>query len=100
MNLEKYDVNGYERDLTRFHGDCPGMKDRFLARREKNKINYIDSRYCTDHDVICSKSGWEYGWFDGTYSKAIPGSIPDLDKYLNQENVKNLFKNHTKNNIN
>lgn len=31
----------------------------------------IDNYYCHTHGVVCSKTGWELGWYRGTNSQEV-----------------------------
>jgi len=53
-----------------YHHSRKGCKCEMFSV-EKGCNGVIINKRCLTHDVKCSKSGWELGWWAGTDTKAI-----------------------------
>lgn len=62
-----YRYNDLLLDRKRYHGNCRKLEEKLLYKKAK-RGKYI---YCVKHKVNCSRTGWQWGWYGGTYSKAL-----------------------------
>ncbi len=60
-NADKYLSN------DKFHSYLKGC-DCEMRIINSSYDNYIVNKYCKTHKVMCSKTGWEIGWFHGIRS--------------------------------
>lgn len=69
---ENFTPVNYEevKDYDRFHHSRKGCKCEIVVEKVKNVKNVSDSfknwaytKYCHTHKVLCSKTGWELGWY-------------------------------------
>ena len=42
-----------------------------VSRTPDERCSVFYTKYCKTHDVICSKTGWELGWYQGTKSERL-----------------------------
>lgn len=57
-------------DNDKFHHTEKGC-DMELKPHKANDGNWSQEYYCHTHSVLCSKTGWELGWYQGTNSNEI-----------------------------
>ena len=60
------------KDHEKFHHTEKGcdMELKYHTSFDKNNKPYRSQEYfCHTHNVLCSKTGWELGWYQGTRSK-------------------------------
>ena len=43
-----------------------------ISFQERADKGILELKKCLTHNVICSKTGWEDGWYMGTKSKELP----------------------------
>ncbi len=58
----------------KFHSHDRGCKllQINLKRSDvKDPHGEMECVYCETHEVLCSKTGWEMGWYQGTESKKL-----------------------------
>jgi hypothetical protein len=61
---------------NKYHHSVKGCKIEMMIGRSKNfnNNNATIMKWCKTHKKYCSKSGWELGWYQGTYSPLLEGS--------------------------
>ena len=67
-----YDCDNYKKYLSNEHFHHSEKGCEIEIRRTSNVLrdNRISiNRYCKTHDCLCSKTGWELGWFSGTNNR-------------------------------
>lgn len=65
LDENKYNSLNYKDYLTheRFHHSEKGCEVEIIA--SKREGNYAVLKFCKTHNVLCSKTGWESGWYQG-----------------------------------
>lgn len=60
-------------DKSRYHGNCKKLEKKSLYKKAKRgkSLHRIYNLYCAKHKVDCSRTGWEWHWYGGTYSKVL-----------------------------
>jgi hypothetical protein len=53
------------KDHERFHHTEKGCDMEYRPSMSDNR-NWSQEYYCHTHNVLCSKTGWELGWYSGT----------------------------------
>lgn len=53
----------------KFHDSKKGCDIKMITKKSSDGKYVAVSRFCKTHNVICSKTGWELGWYMGTESK-------------------------------
>lgn len=84
---ENFNPNNLEeiKDNKHFHHSCKGCDILMIV--EKDPItsgkysNYSVKKYCNTHQVMCSKTGWELGWYLGQRTKDIYDATGKNSKY-------------------
>lgn len=68
LNEDAYRPDNYNEvcNNEKFHFSDKGCD--IEMRLEKNEDCYGLYKYCKTHKVLCSKTGWELGWYQGTKS--------------------------------
>lgn len=56
------------KDHERFHHTEKGCDMEYRPSMSDNR-NWSQEYFCKTHNVLCSKTGWELGWYQGTRSK-------------------------------
>ena len=67
-----YDCDNYKEYLSNehFHHSEKGCEVEIRRTSNVQRDNRISiNRYCKTHDCLCSKTGWELGWFSGTNNR-------------------------------
>lgn len=71
-------------DNDKFHHSDKGcdVEIRRTLNGKEYDQNYAISKFCKTHNVMCSKTGWELGWYQGTHTKelAIEYTCPNCGK--------------------
>lgn len=82
LKEEYYNCNNYGSYLSNehFHHSDKGcqiemVKSIISLRTNRMSIN----KQCHTHNTLCSKTGWELGWFSGTYNRGT-GRIKNVKK--------------------
>lgn len=82
MNPEEYQVleesfnpsNLEEiKDNKNYHHSCKGCDVIMIVEKNQDSrgANWSIKKYCNTHEVMCSKSGWKLGWYQGKRTKDI-----------------------------
>lgn len=58
----------------RYHSFLKGCKCTMKITRSDNH-NISIHKYCKTHGVMCSKTGWELGWYQGTNSRTVSREV-------------------------
>jgi len=66
-----HDKNGNEiiYDNEHFHCSAKGCEIEMRLMRTDYYGDYIIQKYCHKHNRVCSKTGWELGWYLGKQTK-------------------------------
>ncbi len=67
--------NRYKQYLShnKYHHSKKGCKIEMLIGKSKdlNNNNVTIMKWCKTHKKMCSKTGWELGWYQGNYSPIL-----------------------------
>lgn len=58
----------------KYHSFLKGCECEMKITRSDNH-NISVHKYCKTHGVMCSKTGWELGWYQGTNSRNIERNV-------------------------
>jgi hypothetical protein len=74
--LVEYTPDNYKEYLGNdlYHHKDKGCELEIKINKSSNG-NISIEKFCKTHNVLCSKTGWELGWYNGTESKKIGGQF-------------------------
>jgi hypothetical protein len=94
LDMTPYNADDYLHH-SRYHSFLKGCECEMRIIPNKRCDGYEDNavnKYCKTHKVMCSKTGWEIGWFHGTKSeKPSPAFNRPLENDLVRK-IKDDFK--------
>lgn len=73
IQTEDYTPDNYKEYLSNnlFHHKDKGCEFEIRIHKGSDK-NYAYEKFCKTHNVLCSKTGWELGYYMGTKTKKLP----------------------------
>lgn len=54
-----------------YHSFLKGCDCEMIIKRNEFDDFALVNKFCKTHQVMCSKTGWELGWYRGTNSRAL-----------------------------
>lgn len=71
---------------NRYHHSMKGCECEMRIRRRDNH-NIAINKFCITHNILCSKTGWELGWYLGRKSEK---PVPEFNRFLTDEIVRQI----------
>ena len=64
----------------RYHHSDKGCHIEMIIQKSPGRTNnnIMIKKYCKTHDIMCSKTGWEEGWYLGTNSRLLTAPTEKL----------------------
>ena len=105
--LRKYLEEITERDVTpegadeylsheHYHSFLKGCDCEIVLKNIKRNGNFPNetvmvNKYCKTHKVMCSKTGWEVGWYGGTKTNSRKNIKPRILSESQEEEINKIY---------